>query len=111
MKFTFIMGTVAEGGIRRQAATPDNGARRGWNTARRLHGRFASGELINRWVKTAKALALEHEAQVLGHLKSTRIEHGLLINFASPKFEIRKFVWNENNIRAEQKLSSRIISV
>ena len=49
-------------------------------------------------LKTAKALALEHEAQVLGYLKSARLEHGLLINFGSPKFEIRKFVWTEENV-------------
>jgi GxxExxY protein len=44
-------------------------------------------------LKTARALAPEHEAQVLGYLKSTRLTHGLLINFGSYKFEIRKFVW------------------
>ncbi len=48
-------------------------------------------------LKTAKALALEHEAQILGYLKSARLEHGLLINFGSPKFEMRKFVWTERN--------------
>ena len=46
-------------------------------------------------IKTAKALAPEHEAQILGYLKATRLEHGLLINFGSHKFEIRKFVWTE----------------
>ena len=46
-------------------------------------------------LKTAKALAVEHEAQILGYLKSARLEHGLLINFGSPKFEMRKFVWTE----------------
>jgi GxxExxY protein len=46
-------------------------------------------------LKTAKALAPEHEAQVFGYLKSAKLEHGLLINFGSPKFEIRKFVWTE----------------
>jgi GxxExxY protein len=45
-------------------------------------------------LKTAKNLAPEHEAQILGYLKSARIEHGLLINFGSYKFEIRKFVWS-----------------
>ena len=44
-------------------------------------------------LKTARTLAPEHEAQVLGYLKSARLEHGLLINFGSPKFEVRKFVW------------------
>jgi GxxExxY protein len=56
-------------------------------------------------LKTAKALALEHQAQVLGYLKSARLKHGLLINFGSPKFEIRKFVWTEkNNYRKEHKV-------
>src|SRR3989337_3882621 len=31
-------------------------------------------------LKTAKMLAGEHVAQILGYLKSARIEHGLLIN-------------------------------
>jgi len=46
-------------------------------------------------LKTAKTLAPEHEAQILGYLKSSRLEHGLLINFGSYKFEIRKFAWTE----------------
>ena len=48
-------------------------------------------------LKTAKALALEHEAQVLGYLKSAKLEHGMLINFGSPKFEVRKFVWSDKS--------------
>lgn len=57
-------------------------------------------------LKTAKALALEHESQVLGYLKSAKLEHGLLINFGAPKFEIRKFVWTEEKVginRRERK--------
>ena len=45
-------------------------------------------------LKTAKNLAPEHEAQILGYLKAARFQHGLLINFGSPKFEIRKFIWD-----------------
>ena len=52
-------------------------------------------------LKTAKALASEHEAQILGYLKSTRLEHGLLINFGSYKFEIRKFVWTEGKVASK----------
>jgi GxxExxY protein len=44
-------------------------------------------------VKAAKSLGTEHEAQILGDLKSCRIKHGLLINFGSYKFEIRKYQW------------------
>jgi hypothetical protein len=38
----------------------------------------------------------EHIAQILGYLKSARIEHGLLIKFGSYKFEIRKYAWSES---------------
>jgi len=44
-------------------------------------------------------LAPEHEAQTLGYLKSARLRHGLLIDFGSYKFEIRKFVWDEGSSR------------
>ncbi len=43
-------------------------------------------------LKAIKALGAEHVAQILGYLRATKIEHGLLINFGAPKFEIRKFV-------------------
>ena len=42
-------------------------------------------------LKAAKALADEHVAQILGYLRASRVEHGLLINFGAPKFEIRKY--------------------
>ena len=45
-------------------------------------------------IKAGRALALEHEAQVLGYLRSAKLEHGLLINFGASKFEIRKFAWS-----------------
>lgn len=43
-------------------------------------------------IKAAKHLADEHTAQLLGYLRATRHEHGLLINFGSYKFEIKKYV-------------------
>jgi GxxExxY protein len=46
-------------------------------------------------IKAARALAPEHEAQILGYLRSAQLEHGLLINFGAPKFEIRKFAWSK----------------
>ncbi|HRR33878.1 MAG TPA: GxxExxY protein [Kiritimatiellia bacterium] len=46
-------------------------------------------------LKAAKTLAPEHEAQILGYLKSSRKEHGLLINFGSFKFQIRKFALSQ----------------
>ncbi|HUD48091.1 MAG TPA: GxxExxY protein [Candidatus Baltobacteraceae bacterium] len=46
-------------------------------------------------LKTARSIAPEHVAQILGYLKSARLEHGLLINFGSYKFEIRKFALSQ----------------
>jgi hypothetical protein len=42
-------------------------------------------------LKAAKALADEHVAQILGYLRASRVEHGLLINFGAPKFDIKKY--------------------
>ena len=46
-------------------------------------------------LKAAKALAEEHVAQVLGYLRASRIEHGILMNFGAKKFEIRKYVLSQ----------------
>lgn len=42
-------------------------------------------------VKACKALADEHVAQLLGYLRTCRIEHGLLINFGAAKLQVRKY--------------------
>jgi GxxExxY protein len=46
-------------------------------------------------LKAAKTIADEHVAQTLGYLKASRIEHGLLINFGSYRFQIKKFVLSQ----------------
>ena len=51
-------------------------------------------------LKTARTLAPEHEAQILGYLKSSRLEHGLLINFGSYKFQIRKFALKQKSSKS-----------
>jgi GxxExxY protein len=61
-------------------------------------------------LKTAKTIAPEHEAQILGYLKSARLEHGVLINFGSYKFEIRKFAWTQNQPPRTQRIFSLFIS-
>ena len=61
-------------------------------------------------LKAAKALAPEHEAQIIGHLKSARLEHGLLINFGSYQFEIRKFAWSEQLQKSKAGLASFLVS-
>lgn len=46
-------------------------------------------------LKACSNLADEHVAQLLGYLRSSRCEHGLLINFGAPKLQVRKFVLSE----------------
>ena len=63
-----------------------------------LIGDFVADLLVEDFLvlelKAAKTLAPEHEAQILGYLKASRHEHGMLINFGSFKFEIRKYISN-----------------
>ena len=51
---------------------------------------LVEGEIIVE-LKAAKITAPEHEAQLLGYLKSARKGHGLLINFGAYRFDIRKY--------------------
>ena len=43
-------------------------------------------------IKGAGTIVDEHIAQVLGYLRASRLEHGLLINFGAPRLQIRKLV-------------------
>ena len=61
-----------------------------------LLGEFFADLFVERQLvvelKAVRALADEHVAQLLGYLRASRIEHGLLVNFGAPVLEIRKFV-------------------
>jgi len=48
-------------------------------------------------LKACKTLASEHVAQLLGYLRASRIEHGLLINFGAPKLQIKKYVLSDRD--------------
>jgi GxxExxY protein len=43
-------------------------------------------------LKATKSIEEEHIAQILGYLRASRVEHGLLINFGSARFQIKKHV-------------------
>jgi GxxExxY protein len=45
-------------------------------------------------IKSCNVLVNEHISQLLGYLRASRIEHGLLINFGSSRLQIRKYVVN-----------------
>lgn len=43
-------------------------------------------------LKACRAIADEHVAQLLGYLRSSQMKHGLLMNFGSWKFQVKKYV-------------------
>jgi len=43
-------------------------------------------------LKACQAIVSEHTAQLLGYLRACRKEHGLLINFGSPRIQIKKYI-------------------
>lgn len=46
-------------------------------------------------LKAVKRLAEDHVAQLLGYMRSCKVEHGLLINFGSPGLEIKKYILSD----------------
>lgn len=52
---------------------------------------FVENKLIVE-LKACRTLAVDAVAQLLGYLRASRIENGLLINFGAPKLQIKKYV-------------------
>lgn len=55
---------------------------------------FVEGCLIVE-VKACKATVNEHVAQLLGYLRSSRVETGLLINFGAAKLYVKKYLMSQ----------------
>ena len=47
-------------------------------------------------LKASRALVDENIAQLLGYLRSSRMEHGLLINFGAAKLQIKKYILTQD---------------
>ena len=47
-------------------------------------------------LKARKEINNDHIAQILGYLRASRKEHGLLINFGAPKYWIKKYIMNDH---------------
>jgi GxxExxY protein len=59
---------------------------------------FADLVIENRLIvelKAARSVAEEHIAQLLGYLRSGRIETGLLINFGCPRIHVKKYLMSD----------------
>lgn len=48
-------------------------------------------------LKAVRALADEHTAQILGYLRASHLEHGLLINFGSPRIQFHKYIFRQTD--------------
>jgi len=60
---------------------------------------FADLYVDNRLIvelKACRSLTDEHTAQLLGYLRASRIEHGLLINFGAARLQIKKYILNKD---------------
>jgi len=51
-------------------------------------------------LKAIKALTDVESAQVLHYLKATGFERALLINFATPRLDYKRFIQSENHLRS-----------
>ena len=49
-------------------------------------------------IKACSTLVDEHVAQLLGYLRASGVEHGLLVNFGAAKLQIRKFAMSKSRI-------------
>jgi GxxExxY protein len=47
-------------------------------------------------LKATRTIADDHIAQILGYLRSSRREHGLLLNFGNPVFFIKKYALSKD---------------
>ena len=63
-------------------------------------------------LKAAQRIPDEQVAQTPGYLKASRVEHGLLINFGSYRFQVRKYVMSQGRTSEEglTKLASVALS-
>ena len=46
-------------------------------------------------LKAVRSVTDEHIAQVLGYLRSGRIETGLLINFGAPRLHVKRYLMSD----------------
>ena len=54
-------------------------------------------------LKACCGIADEHVAQILGYLKSARMENNLLINFGSYRFQIKKYILTDRKNQEPRK--------
>ena len=83
--------TLKKKGLNVLAEHPINVYFRGERVGEFFADLFVEGCVIVE-LKAVKALAPEHQAQLINYLKATGIEVGLLINFGNPKLEFKRMM-------------------
>ena len=43
-------------------------------------------------LKSVRALNINHQIQIMGYMRAMKLTHGLLINFGSARFEMKKYI-------------------
>ena len=78
-------------------------------------GEYAADLVVNDSLivelKACRAIANEHVDQILGYLKAARMEHGVLINFGSYKFEMKKYIDSRERTQGTQTARETISGV
>ena len=66
-----------------------------------LLGEFLADLLVNTEfiveLKAVRALVDEHTAQILGYLRASRLEHGMLVNFGAPRIQFHKYIFRQED--------------
>lgn len=57
---------------------------------------FVEGQIIVE-LKAVRNTTDDHVAQLLGYLRSSRVETGLLVNFGSPRLHIKRYLMSEDS--------------
>ena len=86
-----LLIALRDAGIEAKAEVPLKVMFRGEEVGDYYADIFVEGRVILE-LKAVKALASEHEAQLLNYLKATGIRVGLLINFGRPRLEWKRRV-------------------
>ena len=53
-------------------------------------------DILSLELKAVRAIVNEQMAQILGYMRSSSQEHGLLLNFGASRFYIKKFILSES---------------
>jgi GxxExxY protein len=84
-------------GLAAQANVPLSVKYRGRGVGEFFADVLVAGKVIVE-LKVARALAPEHQAQLINYLKASGLEVGLLINFGTPRLEYKRCHWDTSPV-------------